>query len=758
MTDWDEVKRLAADFQKVQLSSSTQKLSERNCIEVVTLLMEKKMLDLIFSSDGKEYITPQHLVTEILGELYVAGGRVNLVELAKTIGVDLGHINAHIGEVIKGHKDIISVLGQLIDSTYITRIAGEINEKLVQFGQINVGDLTMQYDLPAEFIQTHIVEKNLGKLIFGQQDRNDPRVVFTESFIARSRAKIRGALVGLTKPVPITAILAHVDVTEKLFFTLFDQSSMYGSLTSRQPGAQYIPNVYARSQHEWVHNFYKQNGYLEYDALTRQGISDYKTYLKKSSLDLQYLSSCAISKSLLERIEADIEECVASKSHLDLHSNLPSVFNDADIKNVMEKILTPQKQKETVILEGYLLSKSFIDTLAKDIDELLKEKAKSAVESGRYQQYQTELQVASQRGRDDMDEPIKVDKREERRKKAAGGKAGGGTQGRETKTKSTKNKKRDKAVEDVEEVEVPKTTLEIISQEDIGQSIQIVLESEGLDDLMNAITEYLHPVINEKGLQLAADIYLTTVQDRTASRRQTHNDVQNKLNTLAGDIRLFEKGIKLLPSDVQALLYKYLLKSQCTDFVNEILNYISSEEGGNTNVDGYNNDQRIKFINELKAEYRAPLIALVKTLSGANIDEFMESIDAALATCSMIMKKVDKKKDRVLVLNHKHALLEEIEKCEDPPVVLHLATLIVFIAATQCMLHASGRHIVNLLSFLKQYMTPEQYEEFSAYHDMVGMVLGGGSDVETAKERLREKMPAIKKIAADFKKSAGEKS
>lgn len=41
---------------------------------------------------------------------------------------------------------------------------------------------------------------------------------------------------------------------------------------------------------------------------------------------------------------------------------------------------------------------------------------------------------------------------------------------------------------------------------------------------------------------------------------------------------------------------------------------------------------------------------------------------------------------------------------------------------------------------------------------MVGMVLGGGSDVETAKERLREKMPAIKKIAADFKKSAGEKS
>lgn len=50
------------------------------------------------------------------------------------------------------------------------------------------------------------------------------------------------------------------------------------------------------------------------------------------------------------------------------------------------------------------------------------------------------------------------------------------------------------------------------------------------------------------------------------------------------------------------------------------------------------------------------------------------------------------------------------------------------------------------------------YTSFYLFTDMVGMVLGGGSDVETAKERLREKMPAIKKIAADFKKSAGEKS
>lgn len=210
--------------------------------------MQRKVIDLIFTTDGKEYITPSQLVQDIRGELYVNGGRVNLVELAKSIGVDLNHITAHINEVLKGHKDIHSVLGQLIDNNYIVRIAGEINEKLSQQGQINVNDLTLQYDLPADFIQQNVLEKNLGKLIFGKQDKSDPRVFFTESFIARSKAKIRGALAGLTRPTPIPVILNHIDISEKLFFSLFDQTCAFGMLTGRMTGAQYIPNVYSRSQ------------------------------------------------------------------------------------------------------------------------------------------------------------------------------------------------------------------------------------------------------------------------------------------------------------------------------------------------------------------------------------------------------------------------------------------------------------------------------------------------------------------------------
>lgn len=38
--DWDEIRRLAADLQRAQLSGSIQRLSERNCIEIVTKLVK----------------------------------------------------------------------------------------------------------------------------------------------------------------------------------------------------------------------------------------------------------------------------------------------------------------------------------------------------------------------------------------------------------------------------------------------------------------------------------------------------------------------------------------------------------------------------------------------------------------------------------------------------------------------------------------------------------------------------------------------
>lgn len=53
------------------------RLSERNCIEIVQCLVELKLLEVIHTTDGKEYLTPNELAKEVREELTVRGGTLD---------------------------------------------------------------------------------------------------------------------------------------------------------------------------------------------------------------------------------------------------------------------------------------------------------------------------------------------------------------------------------------------------------------------------------------------------------------------------------------------------------------------------------------------------------------------------------------------------------------------------------------------------------------------------------------------------------
>ena len=73
-SDWAEVRRLAADLQRLQQTSTSHRLTERNCVELVTMLVKRGLLDVLYTRDGKEYVTPSQLEREIRDELIIHGG------------------------------------------------------------------------------------------------------------------------------------------------------------------------------------------------------------------------------------------------------------------------------------------------------------------------------------------------------------------------------------------------------------------------------------------------------------------------------------------------------------------------------------------------------------------------------------------------------------------------------------------------------------------------------------------------------------
>lgn len=184
--------------------------------------MKSKFLNIIFTNDGKEYVTPQHLGKEIKDELYIHGGKISLTDLAPILNVDLSQITKVVTELQKHNKGLRVILGQLIDKSYLNKISEEINNKLVQHGCVNVAELTLVYDLPADFLQS-VIEKALRKTIHAKQDTQDLKIFYTESFIATNRAKIRGALAALTHPTPLSDILGLCAIPERIFFSKYQQ-------------------------------------------------------------------------------------------------------------------------------------------------------------------------------------------------------------------------------------------------------------------------------------------------------------------------------------------------------------------------------------------------------------------------------------------------------------------------------------------------------------------------------------------------------
>lgn len=139
------------------------------------------------------------------------------MELAKILSVDLSIVSSKASEIEKSSTATYIINGQLIHSTYINLICEEINEKLKLKGRVTIAELTSQYDLPSDFLLSVIV-KQLGKTIKAQQDPHDNRAFFTENFKKRSISLVKGGLLALTKPTPVSTILSLLGIEEHLFY------------------------------------------------------------------------------------------------------------------------------------------------------------------------------------------------------------------------------------------------------------------------------------------------------------------------------------------------------------------------------------------------------------------------------------------------------------------------------------------------------------------------------------------------------------
>ncbi|XP_063605952.1 E3 UFM1-protein ligase 1-like [Penaeus indicus] len=773
-TAWDEIKRLAADFQRVQLTSSHQKLSERNCIEIISKLEKLGLLKVYHTNDGKEYITPEHLTKEIEDELFVRGGRVNLTELVNALGVDLSIIEKRATALAnRGSSNTYLVLGNLVSKHYLDTIAEEINERLMQAGCLNLVNLVKKYDLPENFLSEAIVER-LGSIIQGQQDTEDQNLFFNDAFLVRHQAHVRGVLSAITKPTKVSTIINQHGLQERLFFNVAEKliatRRVLGIMTGNRQlhMAMYIPHIYSRTQKEWVDNFWKQNGYLELDGLRRIGIDNPEAFVRRHLKDVEmtFVGNVCVGPVLIDQIEGAISDAVISGKWVDVYPILPSMFSPEEGNQLVEIALkkrqdTKSKTSSRVLCDTIVVSEQLVTKLTNELQQLMPARAKEAIEQGVFK-----VQVTTGKVKDESSK----NKKDDRRKKAAGGKSGGGTQGRETKTKAVKNKhkgrkgaSRDSDSEDDTPPPQPSGSgkfphVEFLSLEDLQTEISNFSELVDCpEELVEALATELNPGLTRQFQDVAQTAFLATVSAGSDARKKTHQQLVEKVSALLTTIRLAEKSLKVFDEEKQIQLKKHLLKTQCSEIINELLIYLADESHLDISKEkDITPEIRQSVIKNLPDDTKEVMMTAHKTLAAADIDEFMDAADEAIAAAGLMLKKKDNKKDRQVLQNHRCALLDQLDGSLDAPLTLHLACLLLFQSVTGNMLHASGKFVPHILSYVKSSLPADQFAILQDYQDLVIKSLVAKDDENTLgdiKLQLETLTPKVKEIAITYKKS-----
>lgn len=199
----DEILALQTELAAAQRSTSVHRLSDRNCIELVTRLQSMQKIDVIFSRNGKEYITRTRLVDEMTDSLRVHNGRINLTDLSDHLNVSLTHVEALSERAMDlyrtRHGDGVKIIrGEFITDAYLSSLVDDENQWLQAHSSAShdtLADFATRVALPAD-----VVRATLTTYASRLQAQFDPRLGTITSYAAirRKKAAIRGKLSAIT--------------------------------------------------------------------------------------------------------------------------------------------------------------------------------------------------------------------------------------------------------------------------------------------------------------------------------------------------------------------------------------------------------------------------------------------------------------------------------------------------------------------------------------------------------------------------------
>lgn len=333
-------------------------------------------LDLIFTQDGLEYVTPKQLWREIEQEIADQGGRRTIFGLGSFLGVESSHVERLVARfattfhfasstqkissdsnttLVNADSSILSVStpciyfladsNELIDSSYNSKLIRSLNEQLQANGIANVNDFASQRSLPFQYIhrllQKCLEDGNLAECEYDVPNRTLVRPEFREKFYSILHA----ALNACTRPIAVHKLLVGwkgVYYTSSLINYAVErmqsEKSVSGTFSSKiKENYVFTPSIFVTARDTWVNNALGKNSHISFNTLQKLGftIGSQEAIFR----DNICLPNSIISPSLLDHLKSSIQEACSEQHILPLAPPLiPDELEENDLKALSSKI------------------------------------------------------------------------------------------------------------------------------------------------------------------------------------------------------------------------------------------------------------------------------------------------------------------------------------------------------------------------------------------------------------------------------------
>lgn len=745
----EELRALQAQFQTLQKQAAAQKLSDRVCVEILMKLLQRDMIQVYYTIDGKEYVTPTQLRREIEDELLAHGGRVRLTDLQPILNVDLTHIETHGHEICAKDRSVQYIGGELICDWYLDRVAEEIEESLQDAGHLHVSTLASRFGLSSEIL-TDVIEKRIAAPSEGEEGgekrrrrreiihgRLESPLLYTDAFVEQHTAVLRGLFSAVTVPTPIAALSKMFDFHQSLFFTilveLINSGRLAGSVHGRMDNAQFVPAVFTHQRTQYINRFFSQNGYIEYSVLQAFQIGDPAKYLTQHFSDGLALESCFVSSTEVMKLDACVAEAVQQGEWIDVSPIVPSPLSTKDIREMVNEcacLKQPGAPSFLHLCDVYVVSGTFLNTLLAKFrgyyDEWAANNTKKLLTSSNDQLRASADSIPETTGEEDNDDDDDW---------STGGKKGKGKKGRRRKGKVAggakgKGKGKGKA-SGGSSASSPAADTEAFDRDNL-QCLK-----QWHQELPEDLSEALVAEMRSKLMALRDEASRVVFLGSDAKKKYSGTEWQEELHTLHWNIELFHRSAKEHHDDSE-FMEKHLLKSLCADAVNLLLEANASHYFVQLDGPVLKAADRTKVLKQLDGK---PLHAALEALNASTsntVEEFLDALWDVADQMDIRLRKLDKRNQRELVEVHKKSLFQQLMDEHNPSHAYHLAVLVMYAKAHHMVLHVPGKLITSVLERVRGLVHSDVFHRLHEFGTRSKAYLTAKAKKEPHQELLQE--------------------